>query len=208
MTDRLPRLHLVTHDVLLAHPAWLEQCVDLLAALPVSVHLRARTLEARTIFEIGTRILDRTPAGSPGVLAVNDRIDVARALGLQHVHLPESGVPVPAARKLMGKDALIGRSVHSPEQAVREALAGADYVFLGPVWTTPSHPRQAGIGTTALDEARPARVIAIGGIDPGRTATAIEHGAFGVAVISYVWNDPQPSAAAERILLSLRQSDG
>ncbi len=81
-------------------------------------------------------------------------------------------------------------------------MLGADYVFLGPIWETSSHPGVPGLGLEAIAAARPARVIAIGGVTPARAAACLEAGAWGVAAISALWLADDPGAAAEAFLLS------
>jgi thiamine-phosphate diphosphorylase len=98
---------------------------------------------------------------------------------------------------------LVGRSTHGAEEARAAAADGADYVFLGPIWPTPSHPGRPGIGVESIRQAVPARVIAIGGVTPERAAACIDAGAWGVAAISALWLAEDPAAAAAELLLCL-----
>lgn len=113
----------------------------------------------------------RLVAGSPVPVVVNGRVDVALALGLG-VHLPERDLPVSAARRLL-PEALIGCSVHDEEGALAAARGGADYVLLGPVFPTPSHPGAPVLGAERFREIAgrvPIPVLAIGGVDRERAA--------------------------------------
>ncbi len=113
----------------------------------------------------------RLAAESPVPVVVSGRVDLALALGLG-VHLPEPDLPVSAARRLLPA-ALIGSSVHDREGALAAARGGADYVLLGPVFPTPSHPGAPGLGVEGFQRiaARvPIPVIAIGGVDRERAA--------------------------------------
>jgi len=136
---------------------------------------------------------------------INDRVDVAIIAGASGVHLPEQGLPTEGARRLLGPASWIGRSVHSAEAARAAAADGADYVMLGPIWETASHPGRLGIGLEAIAEANPARVIAIGGVTPERIAPCLSAGAYGVAAVSALWNGPDLRSAAQAMLLSLSE---
>jgi len=104
-------------------------------------------------------------------VVVSARVDIALALGVG-VHLPERDLPVSAARRLLPR-ALIGRSVHDSEGALAAGREGADYLVLGPVFATPTHPGTPALGVERFREiAAQVRipVLAIGGLDPERAA--------------------------------------
>src|SRR6516225_7205711 len=103
------------------------------------------------------------------LLAVNDRADVALAVGADVLHLGQDDLPVPVARRILGPDPIIGRSSHNPVQATAAATEpGADYFCAGPVWTTPTKPGRPATGLELLRHVagqQPARPwFAIGGI--------------------------------------------
>jgi thiamine-phosphate pyrophosphorylase len=106
---------------------------------------------------------------------------------------------------MLGPDVLIGRSTHSASEAREAHAAGADYVFLGPIWPTASHPDRAPLGVDVIAAAVPARIVAIGGVTPARTAQCREAGAWGVAAISALWGVEDSGAAAARFLVSLER---
>lgn len=109
---------------------------------------------------------------SPVPVVVSTRVDVALAFGLG-VQLPERDLPVAAARRLLPR-ALIGRSVHGPDSALAAAEEGADYLLLGPVFPTPSHPGAPSLGPQRFGEIAalvPIPVLAIGGVDAERAET-------------------------------------
>jgi thiamine-phosphate pyrophosphorylase len=134
---------------------------------------------------------------------VNDRADVATIVHADGIHLPAAGLPIAAVRALVGPDVCIGRSVHQPEEALDAAEQGADYVFLGPIWETASHPGQSPLGPEAIARALPARVVAIGGVTPERIGECRDAGAHGVAAVSSLWRADDPGSAAEKMLLLL-----
>lgn len=108
---------------------------------------------------------------SPVPVVVSGRVDVALAFALG-VHLPERDLPPSAARRLLPR-ALIGRSVHDREGADAAAREGADYLLLGPVYPTPSHPGTPALGVEGFRgiAARvPIPVLGIGGVDRERAA--------------------------------------
>ena len=192
----LPHLHAVTNDQILTLADLESRARAIAGAGNVALHVRGRSTPARQLVEIAHRF-----RVTGGALFVNDRLDVAAHSNSLGVHLPSEGLPTAAVRQLLGPSIAIGRSTHSPEEALAAWDEGADYVFLGPVWETASHPGQPGIGTLAIERAQPARVIAIGGVTPERVPLCVEKGAYGVAAISALWNAPDPAAAATQMLV-------
>ncbi len=125
-------------------------------------------------------------AGAP--LLVSARVDLALAAGAAGVHLPEHDLPVADARRLMGRDRLVGRSVHSVHGAVDAEAAGADYVIFGSVFPSASHPGRPVAGLEALRRVTAAvriPVLAIGGVDGARAALCHAAGAAGFAAIGH-----------------------
>jgi len=123
-------------------------------------------------------------AGVP--VLVRGRVDLALAAGAAGVNLPEGDIPLAAARRLLGEDRLLGRSVHSAAAAAEAGRAGADFVVFGPIFETPTHPGP-GVGLEGLREAVRAAgslpVLAIGGIDRERGQACLAAGAAGYAAI-------------------------
>lgn len=198
MSGHLPQLHAVTDDTVLSLPDLIARTRAIAAAGPVAIHLRARAIPARQLTALAKRL------GSTGaILFINDRADLARLLGAAGLHLPAAGLPVAAARRIAGPDLFVGRSAHAPSEARAAAAQGADYVFLGPVWPTASHPDRPALGVDAVVQAQPARVIAIGGITAERARQARAAGAYGVAAIRALWHADDPGSAARAMLLSL-----
>lgn len=128
----------------------------------------------------------RLVAAAPVPVLVNGRADLALAAGAAGVHLPERDLAPAAARRLLGPDALIGRSVHSLEEALAAEAGGADYVVFGPVFASASHPGGEPAGLDALAGVAAAvgiPVLAIGGVDDERAAACRAAGAAGYAAI-------------------------
>jgi thiamine-phosphate diphosphorylase len=136
-----------------------------------------------------------TPAEA--TVIINARPDLARAVGAQGVQLGSADLSVPDARRVL-RVGWIGRSVHTTAEA-REAIAdGADYLLLGSIFETATHPGRAGLGLGVLTEvvALGTPVIAIGGITSDRAAEVKGTGAWGVAAVRAFWHATDPYAAA------------
>lgn len=168
-----------------------------------AVQLREKDLGAHDLYELAMAL--RPLCSRFGAkLLVNDRIDVARAVGADGVHLPALSFSATDARQLIGAGRLVGVSTHARTEAEAAARAGADYVIVGPVFPTPS---KAGfgppLGLAALRDtasALPVPVIGIGGITAANVADVLRAGAAGVAVIREILQHPDPAAAARRLI--------
>jgi thiamine-phosphate pyrophosphorylase len=151
--------------------------------------------------------LDRqSPA--PRIL-VNDRLDVALAEGAAGVHLGEQSLPVERARKLVAKHHayfLVGASCHSVDAARAAANSGADYLFFGPVFETPSKssfgPPQGLARLSEVCSSIRVPVLAIGGIDQVNAASCLAAGATGIAAIR-LFQDAADLPALVRFLHAL-----
>jgi thiamine-phosphate pyrophosphorylase len=144
------------------------------------------------------------------LLAANDRADVALAAGADVLHLGQDDLPVPVARRILGPEPLIGRSSHSPAQAVAAAAEpGVDYFCAGPVWTTPTKPGRPATGLDLLAHvartgtARP--WFAIGGISLDRLDDVLAAGATRVVVVRAITEAADPAAATRAFTERLRQ---
>jgi thiamine-phosphate pyrophosphorylase len=143
----------------------------------------------------------RVPASRrprPG-LSINDRLDVALAVGAEGVHLAGKSLPVRTACRLAGGRLVIGRSVHSLEEACEAAAEGVDYVTFGHVFPTHSKPGSPPRGPEQLAEivaAVDVPVLAIGGIHVANLDSVLATGCAGVAVISAILSAPDPEQAA------------
>ena len=130
---------------------------------------------------------------------MNDRVDVAILADADGAQLGEEALDTPSARKLLGPDKLIGRSVHSVQGAIAAQREGADYLVLGTIYPTASHP---GAPTGGIDLVRAATnavnipTLAIGGIATDNAAAVIDAGAAGIAVITAITLSAEPAGAA------------
>jgi thiamine-phosphate pyrophosphorylase len=152
------------------------------------LQLRSRV----AVRELESEAADLVTASALPVL-VSARVDVALAVGAAGVNLPERDLPVGEARRLLGPERLVGKSVHSLEAAQRAETDGADYVIFGPVFVTPSHKGAEPVGLGELARiARAVRipVLAIGGVDWQRAEECALAGAAGFAAISLFATKP------------------
>jgi thiamine-phosphate pyrophosphorylase len=165
------------------------------------VQLREKGLATRELFELGLRLI-RPIHEAGALLMVNDRVDIALAIGADGVQLGGGSFPVIVARRLAGSGLLLGVSVHSVEEAVAAEREGADYLLLGTIFATASHPGRAPAGPVIVERVAGAvriPVVAIGGIDAGNARQLMEIGASGVAVIRAIQSAPDVAAAARAL---------
>jgi thiamine-phosphate pyrophosphorylase len=142
-------------------------------------------------------------------LIVNDNPYLAKEAGASGVHLGQTDMPVPMAREIVGKDALIGLSTHTRKQAIEGQISGADYLGFGPVYATSTKPRaHSPLGRGEMRwAARTLGIpfVAIGGITPRRLPELVQAGVRNVAVISAIFGADDPGAAAGEFVEGLRR---
>ncbi|MDA1127925.1 MAG: thiamine phosphate synthase [Chloroflexi bacterium] len=171
------------------------------------VQLREKDLPAGELLDLTRSLL--AAIGGQAKLIVNDRADVALAAGAHGVQLGEEGLPVGAARKTLGASSLIGRSVHSETSASQAEDDGADFLLVGTMFASRSHPGEEPAGTALMRRiAGAARLplIGIGGITPENVPEVLNAGASGVAVISNILAASDPQEAATRLKEVLREA--
>ncbi|HEX5367429.1 MAG TPA: thiamine phosphate synthase [Acidimicrobiales bacterium] len=143
---------------------------------------------------------------------VDDRVDLALAVGADGVHLGEEDLPVPVARRLLGTGAIIGGTARDPGSGRRLVAEGATYLGVGPCFPTRSKrglPEPIGVaGVRAVAAAVDVPVIAISGITPGVVAEVLAAGAYGVAVIGAVAEAVDPHVATHQLLVAVAEAVG
>ena len=120
-------------------------------------------------------------------LIINDRVDVALAVGAAGVHVGQDDLPCSVVRNLVGADFIIGVSAHNPAEALRAIADGADYLGCGAVFGTATKPGVAKLGLTNLQAIRSVATIpmvGIGGVNASNYAEVLATGANGAAIIS------------------------
>lgn len=171
------------------------------------VQLRDKQLGERELVDVAHR-LRKVCDGHGALLILNDRLDLVLESEADGVHLGQDDAPVDEARALLGADALIGVSTHSPEQvaAARESLA--DYMAVGPVHATPTKPGVAPVGSDLVRHAADHAAkpfFAIGGLNRDNVGQAVAAGARRVAVVRAIADADDPQAAARALRRALEQ---
>jgi len=169
------------------------------------VQLREKDRSARERYHLGRKLRELTR--ETGVtFVVNDRVDIAQAVGADGVHLGDDDLPAAAAREILGEDAVIGRSVSFVDDAVAAERAGADYLGVGAVYATGSKddidddehrigPERVGDIAAAVD----IPVVGIGGITADNAGPVAAAGADGVAVITAITRADDPETATREL---------
>lgn len=168
-----------------------------------AVQLREKETSARELISLGKRLLILLkPLGIP--LIINDRVDIAHAVGADGVHLGQSDLSVAEARTILGKKAIIGLSVETLEQAEIAFKEDVDYLAASPIFHTHSKTdcgKPWGLnGLKQLCTISKCPVIAIGGINETNVEQIMDCGAAGVALVSAIFDATCPKKAAHTII--------
>ena len=192
---RLPQIYPITDTQIsgLSHSDQVAVFADRGATV---VQLREKRATALEFYEQARAAL--AIAAERGIqLIINDRVDIALAVGAAGVHLGQDDLQPEAARRLLGNDAIVGFSTHSVAQALEASRLPIDYLAIGPIFSTSTKENpdpvvsleglravKAAIGSLPL--------VAIGGIKPGNIAEVLAAGADSVAMISGLWSSESP----------------
>jgi len=173
-----------------------------------AVQLREKDLCGRELFGLASE-LRRITREYDARLLINDRPDIALAVDADGVHIGAGSLPVPAARRLLGRQRLIGYSAHTLDEAIRAEAEGADFVTFGPVYFTPSKAAYGEpVGIQKLAEAARSLAIplfALGGVNKENIAEVMAAKARGIALISAIVAAPDPRGASASLLEKIRQ---
>lgn len=206
---KIGRFHVLTDTVLQTRFSHVGLAERALAGGADTIQFRQKSGETREMIRVAEEIRALC-AKSGATFIVNDRVDVALASGAHGVHLGQEDFPIPLARKLLGKEAIIGGSAGTLEEVRRCLEEGADYIGVGPVYpTTSKEDAGPACGLAFLEEiikAIPLPVIAIGGLTADNALPVLRAGVFGIAVISAVCCQKDPAEAA-RILRRLLEAN-
>jgi thiamine-phosphate pyrophosphorylase len=204
----LGRLHLITDTRPGRDPLTVVRAALSVAGLELVIQVRV-TDEAtdREAYELTRLILDLcTPVGA--TCLVNDRLHVALAAGAAGGHVGADDLPVGAARRVLGPDAVLGGTARAPETARAAVTAGASYLGVGPYRATTTKdglPAPLGVdGVRAVADAVAVPVIAIGGVTVADVPTLRAAGAYGVAVVGALSAAADPARVTTDLLAALR----
>lgn len=197
--------------------------VDVVAAAAAGgvtmVQLREKDISGREFVELGRALMDvLAPRQIP--LLINDRVDVALAIGAQGVHVGQSDIPYADVRAIMGPEAIIGLSVETMEQALNVpdldqlpgGALGPDYLGVGPIFATSTKQDAAPVWgvelLAALRSQTSQTLVAIGGISTENAGEVMQAGADGVAVVSAIVSADDPEAAAKHLRKTVNAAKG
>ncbi|MGA8646474.1 MAG: thiamine phosphate synthase [Candidatus Sulfotelmatobacter sp.] len=175
---------------------------ELLSAGVTLIQYRNKSSNARVMLEqaheLSRQLRARATAPHLLKLIMNDRADLCLVAEFDGVHVGQDDLSLESVRSIIGPDRWLGVSTHNPEQLLEADRTSADYLAIGPVFSTSSKDRPDPV--VGLEGVRRARqltrkpLVAIGGITRSNAASAIEAGADSVAVISDLLRDPRKSA--------------
>ena len=202
---QLPKLCLVTDSSLKLHAPLEKVVTEAVSGGVGMVQVREKGMPSGDLHRLAKKLRDVTRGKA--LLIINDRVDIALAVDADGVHLPSHSLPIDVAQSLCGEEMLAGRSVHNVEEAVAAEQEGADYLILGTIYATASHP-DGPVSGPELIRAVKARVqtpvYAIGGINASNAREVMNAGADGIAVIRSILASKDPRTAA----LELKETIG
>jgi thiamine-phosphate diphosphorylase len=198
------RVHVITSSGLVPGRGHVEVAKAAIEGGADVVQLRARELSDDELLSVARQIV-RSCRRAEVLFLLNDRIDIAIAVGAGGAHVGQGDHPE-TARERLGPRGVLGISVATPEQADAAARAGADYVGVT-VFATPTKPEAVPIGLDGLRvifEATSLPVVGVGGIEPSNARKVLAAGATGVAVVSAVGTAPDPVKATQELVEVVR----
>jgi thiamine-phosphate pyrophosphorylase len=205
----LPQLYVILDAALLTIPE--TECARQLVDAGVRMlQYRNKTASSRELLESSKRLsVELMPRGITFI--VNDRADVAALAGARGVHVGQEDLGVEEAREVVGQDRLVGLSTHNRTQFEQAAAGSADYIAVGPIFSTSTkvNPDPV-VGTELIRQVRPLTdkpIVAIGGITLESAAEVIRAGADSVAVISDILRARKPGERARQFLERLEAAN-
>jgi thiamine-phosphate pyrophosphorylase len=199
-------VYLITDPALCAARGLVETAVAAVRGGATMVQLRDKAADDDTLIRQGLA-LKRALAGSGVPLIINDRIEVAAAIGADGIHVGQSDAAVETARQRLGPDAIVGLSIQTVAQAETLDPDSVDYVGVGPVFATvtkPDHAAPLGLdGLAHVCAACALPAVAIGGLTAAHGSAILAAGARGLAVVSAICAATDPEAAARGFVEAL-----
>lgn len=194
-------IYLVTDDGCLQGRALLDCVREALEGGVTLVQYRAKTAASAEMYAEALQL--KALCDSFNVpLIINDRLDIAMAVGAAGVHLGQDDLPCAAARKILGEDYIIGVSAHNPAEARAALLCGADYLGCGAVFGTATKADVKKLGTdglAAICREKGLPVVGIGGVTADNYREVRAAGADGAAIVSGILAQPDIRATVRAI---------
>ena len=195
-------IYLVTDEACLHGRPLLECVEEALAAGVTLVQYRAKAADGGVLYAEACRLKELCDKyGVP--LIINDRLDIALAVGAAGVHLGQDDLPCAVARRLLGENFIIGVSAHNPAEAVQAVSEGADYLGCGAVFGTATKHDVAKLGLENLRAIRKSvavPMVGIGGITADNYAEVLATGADGAAIVSGILAQDDISAVVKKLV--------
>ena len=194
-------IYLVTDDGCLQGRALIDCVREALEGGVTLVQYRAKTASSAEMYAEALQL--KALCDSFKVpLIINDRLDIAMAVGAAGVHLGQDDLPCAAARKLLGEDYIIGVSAHNPAEAKAALQSGADYLGCGAVFGTATKADVQKLGSdglAAICKAKGLPVVGIGGVTADNYREVRAAGADGAAIVSGILAQPDIRTTVEAI---------
>lgn len=195
-------LYFVAHCGNLSTEAFVDLVLQAIEGGVTIVQLREKNCTFKDFCALGAALLARLrPLGIP--LIINDRADVAKAIGADGVHIGQTDMQMAEARALLGPDAIIGLTVNNFEEGRQADTLDVDYLGAGPIWPTATKldcgPPWDLADLEKLCRLSPHPIVGIGGINASNIAGILPCGVAGAAVVSAILNAPCPRSAAEEL---------
>lgn len=194
-------IYLVTDDGCLQGRALIDCVREALEGGVTLVQYRAKTASSAEMYAEALQL--KALCDSFNVpLIINDRLDIAMAVGAAGVHLGQDDLPCAAARRILGEDYIIGVSAHNPAEAAEALERGADYLGCGAVFGTATKADVKKLGTEGLEaicKAKGLPVVGIGGVTADNYREVRAAGADGAAIVSGILAQPDIRATVRAI---------
>ncbi len=202
-------LYLVTDRALSRGRTTLEIVKAGVAGGVTCVQLREKDCSTREFIEEALSVKEYLKQNNIPLI-INDRLDVAQAVGADGVHLGQTDMPLQMAKDILQNSMIIGISAESFEDAIRAEKDGADYIGVSPIYTTPTKTDTAApLGLNGLKEiSRVVKIpkVAIGGLNCKNAGEVILNGADGIAVVSAIVSADDPQKAAEKLNAMIKKA--
>ncbi len=201
-------LYLVTDRAMAGERSLETVVIEAVQGGVTAVQLREKDMATRDFIRCAVELKKRLTALDVPLI-INDRVDVALAVGADGVHLGQRDMPYEQAREILGKEALIGLSVETIEQAEQANRLDVDYIGLSPVFTTPTKTdveTSLGLdGVRRICDITRHPTVAIGGINRDTITDVLGAGAEGIAVVSAIMASESPREAARELAEIIRK---
>lgn len=200
-------IYLVTDENCLRGRLLLACVEEALAGGVTLVQYRAKNADSRVMYDEAVKLKALCDKYSVPLI-INDRLDIAQAVGAAGVHLGQDDLPCAVARQILGADYVIGVSAHNPAEAVQAAAAGADYLGCGAVFGTATKQDVAKLGLAnlrAIREAVTLPMVGIGGINVDNFAEVLATGADGAAIVSGILAQDDIEVTVQRLKRIVKQ---